>query len=76
MNTNNWICVTNSSNVKSIAYDETKQVIYVNFIKNDNIYAWLNCTKEEFNQFINSESKGKFVHHYLEIYKGKGIKIK
>lgn len=72
----NWISVHNSSNVKTIAYDEAKQTIYVNFKNNDNIYAWPNCTKEEFNQFMNSESKGKFVHHYLEVYKGKGIKIK
>lgn len=72
----NWISIHNSSNVKSIAYDEAKQTIYVNFIKNDNIYAWTNCTKEEFNQFMNSESKGKFVHWYLEVYKGTGIKIK
>lgn len=63
----NWIPVS-SSNVAAIAYNESEHAIYVRFINYGSWGKYLNCSKGEFEQFLNSPSKGQFIHHYLKLH--------
>ena len=55
-----------SSNVASIGYENG--IIEVHF-HNGYAYRYPNCSEQIFQQFINSASKGSFVHTHL---KGRG----
>lgn len=54
-----------SSNVASIGYAEG--VIEVEF-NDGSIYQYLGVNEDIYRNFINSSSKGRFVHYYLKGY--------
>lgn len=66
LNNLNWINVI-SSDVKRIAFKNN--CIYVEFHKYNRIGHYLNCTKKEYNTFLNADSKGTFVYYYLRANK-------
>lgn len=69
------VLVTNSLNVREIIYEELNKELFVKF-KNNYIYKFNNVPKDVFIKFINSESKGRFVHEHLkDKYKEEIIKM-
>lgn len=52
-----------SSNVECIGYEDG--VIEVHF-NNGYVYQYIGTTSSLFNEFLNSESKGRFVHQMLK----------
>lgn len=49
-----------SSNIKSIGFDEEKHILYVRFVGSTRLYCYENVLKEVFDAFTIAESKGKF----------------
>jgi len=75
-----WISV-DSSCVDSIAYDKRNKFIYVKF-RNDRgydptnrIYRYPDCSEQEFNEFLNCDSKGQYVYYILRPNHGDGERI-
>ena len=75
-----WILV-DSSSVDSIAYDKRSKFIYVKF-RNDRgydtinrIYRYPNCSEQEFNDFLKSNSKGQYVYYVLRPNHGDGERV-
>lgn len=54
-----------STNVSSIGFDSKHGIIVVEFWSGS-IYGYLDCSEELFNEFVNSESKGQFIHRRLK----------
>lgn len=57
--------VTNSSTVQKILYDDENTILTVDFHSGDS-YDYLEVPKYIYYEFINSDSKGKFVHQKLK----------
>jgi hypothetical protein len=53
-----------SSCINSIGYDETNRELYVEF-KNGNTYIYPNVSKDMYEKFLNSPSKGRFINDYF-----------
>ena len=51
-----------SSNVSAIGYEDG--IIQVRF-KNGSVYQYFSCSESLFQSFLNTSSKGKFVHQHL-----------
>ena len=51
-----------SSNVSAIGYEDG--IIQVRF-KNGAVYQYFSCSESLFQSFLNTSSKGKFVHQHL-----------
>lgn len=54
-----------SSNVESIGYDFEEMVLYVKFIKGPAIYWYSGIDNSLYENFLMSDSKGKFIWQYL-----------
>ena len=52
-----------SSFIDAIGFDSKKKRIAV-YIGGSSLYAYKNCTKEQFEDFCNSDSKGKYFHKF------------
>jgi len=53
-----FISIT-SSNIVEVAYDKSISRMHVKFT-NGNLYVYSNVPENTFNEFLNSESKGRF----------------
>lgn len=60
-----WVPVYSSSNVEAIRYHEPSRECQVKFVKGGDIYTFLDVSPEEFENFKNAGSKGRFVQIYL-----------
>jgi hypothetical protein len=56
-----WQPVYGSSNVSAIQYNEATRECSVKFLGGDDTYVYLDVSPEEWNSFVHSESKGKYV---------------
>lgn len=54
-----------SSNVKALGYDESRHLMYVEFIKSG-YYAYAHVPKEVFDNWLTAESKGKYFHAHIK----------
>lgn len=54
-----------SSNVKSIGYDEDTQELYVDFL-NGSSYKYSGVPQSVFEDFQNASSKGQFLHYEIK----------
>lgn len=59
----------NSSNIKSIGYDEPNLKLYIEY-KSGKIYEYSNVTPDLWNGLVNSESRGSYAHFFLKINDG------
>lgn len=50
-----------SSNIKGITYDSVANTLYVQF-KTDRVYSYVGVAPDMYDEFLASESKGKFFH--------------
>lgn len=55
----------NSSNIASIGYDESSQILEVEF-KSGGIYQYFNVPKNAYEIFMNAGSKGKYFYKYIK----------
>jgi hypothetical protein len=64
-----WIGVGDSHRVSAVAYDSSKEIIYVRFCK-DGIEWWYgNCPPHLWEEFIRpGVSKGRFIHDVLDAH--------
>ncbi len=53
-----------SSNIVSIGYDESSQILEVKF-KSGDIYQYYNVPKDTYKTFMNTGSKGRYLHKYI-----------
>lgn len=60
-----FVKVTTSSNVSAIGYDMESSTLQVIF-HNGSAYNYQNVPYNVFEDFVNSSSKGQFVHAYLK----------
>lgn len=56
--------IKNSSNVASIGYNKTKEILEVEF-KGNKVYQYYGVTLEEYNDLMSSESKGKYLNSHI-----------
>jgi len=64
-----FITVVGSSNIKAVGYDPEEFKLYVRFAgKNDSssLYSYEGVSQEVFDELINVESKGKFIHSEIK----------
>lgn len=54
-----------SSNLVSVGYDENSQTLEIEF-NNGAIYQYYNINFGLYNQFMQSASKGQFLHAYIK----------
>lgn len=58
----------NSSNLKSVGYDETSQILEIEFL-HGGIYQYFDVPKSEYNGLMKADSHGKyFVAHIKDNY--------
>lgn len=55
-----------SSNVASIGYDETNQILYVRFITNNALYIYKGVPIGEFEGLRNAPSIGSYLHRNIK----------
>ena len=53
-----------SSCIKSVGFDEEKNELVVEF-QNGRQYKYFNCSKGLYENFMNSDSKGRFLNDYF-----------
>ena len=53
-----------SSCIKSIGFEEEKNELFVEF-NTGKIYKYPNCSKTLYENFMNSDSKGRFLNDYF-----------
>lgn len=53
--------VIGSSQIKEIAFDKYSKALYIKF-HNDSTYSYTPFTEEQYNEFINADSIGKYFH--------------
>ena len=56
-----------SSNILSIGYDPSTQVLEVEFISGA-VYQYFNVPEAEFESFLNAESKGRYLNANIKHY--------
>ncbi|MFT4925853.1 MAG: hypothetical protein ACI8WB_001948 [Phenylobacterium sp.] len=57
-----------SSNVDSIGYDESNEIVYVRFLNNSE-YTYSGVPQHEFDGLLNAASVGSYLHrNYKNIY--------
>lgn len=57
-----------SSNVESIGYDESTEILFVRFL-NGSVYQYMNVPLIVFEQLLNAPSVGSFMHRNIkEVY--------
>ena len=62
-----------SANIKSIGYDGPSKVLEVEFL-NSAVFQYNNVSESLYKEFMNSSSRGSFLHTYLrDGYGGKKI---
>ena len=54
-----------SSNIDSIGYDKTEELLYVRF-KNGSLYNYERVPEETFNELMAADSKGSFLARYIK----------
>ena len=54
-----------SSNVQSIAYDETQLILYVRFL-NNSTYIYKGVPQIEFDGLLNASSVGSYLHRNIK----------
>ncbi|MFC1696873.1 KTSC domain-containing protein [Nanoarchaeota archaeon] len=55
----------NSSNIKSIGYDEQNGILEIEFLSGG-IYQYSKVSKETYNALMNASSKGKFFATFIK----------
>lgn len=63
-----------SSNIASIGYDESSQILEVEF-KSSDVYQYYNVSKDTYETFMDAGSKGRYFHKYVRD-KYKFVRIK
>ena len=53
-----------SSNIDSIGHDDKKNILHVIFL-NSSEYIYYDVDEDIFDEFLNSESKGKYFYKYI-----------
>lgn len=57
-----------SSNIAAVGFDELARIIVVEFdvpTAENSVYAYLDCDKALYEDFLSAESKGKFFHQRI-----------
>jgi hypothetical protein len=57
-----------SSNVHSIGHNKDTKILTVKFIDGGRLYEYYNVSEETYNNFLNAESKGKFLDYKIKPY--------
>ena len=53
-----------SSNIARVGYEAVSKVLFVKFT-NGSVYQYVNVPTEKFYEFLNAESKGKFLNESI-----------
>lgn len=64
-----FVRVTGSSNINSVMYNGEESKLYLEFSSGrsgSSIYEYLNVPEDVYNDFLDSDSKGKYVHNYIK----------
>lgn len=56
-----------SSNLHSVGYDSTNQILRVRFLSGD-VYDYFNVPEHLFNGLLSADSKGSYLHRYIKPY--------
>ena len=57
--------MVSSSTIVSAGYDEPSQTLEVEF-SNGSLYQYYNVTQDMYDNFVQSPSKGQFLHQYIK----------
>ncbi len=55
-----------SSNIEAIGYDAPTMALYVRFLQSGETYIYYNVESWVFDQFIQADSKGKYLHDWIK----------
>lgn len=55
-----------SSNIKSIGYDEPKRILEIEFTKGGHVYQYSPVTASAYRELINAPSIGKHFHSHIK----------
>lgn len=64
-----------SSNIKAIGFDKSRNVLRVAFNKNGTIWEYSPFTQGQYEDFLNAESKGKWFNEHIRFANVQGNKI-
>jgi hypothetical protein len=55
-----------SGTILSIGYDAKKQILEIEFRSSTEVYRYFNVPPEEYDAFLNAESKGVYLNHVFK----------
>lgn len=58
-----------SSSVQSVNYDPDNAILEIEFKKNGSIYQYYEVPQYEYDELMNAESKGKYIHMNIKKYR-------
>lgn len=62
-----------SSNIQSVGYDPDSSVLEVEFKKNGAVYQYYDVPQYEYEEFMNAESKGRYLNMNIKNYKSQRV---